>query len=332
MSSTWNGSALRTRLAEKNGFSDTRSLERTLEYMNEVQRDIADHGSWPTFKFKMKKLVAAGTQELDVSPQVPSAPVLAALAGGSLPTATAYRVKTTFVLFDEGGQEMYSLESEPSAQSNEITTAGTDLSLTVSAIDTYDGVATVVPTTIHRRIYLKKATGDWLLAKTLEDNTTTTTTITADTTSVIEPPTESMIKELSPEDPTIDSSGRSLRENNLNDILRYDPFNTSRGTPEAYARTGKTKIRLYPPPSTAITLSYWVYRYPCRIFADTARVVQLPESLKPVFDAGVTWKFYEYKDSDGQESKLANYEGLKVKFLGKYAAPSGQFGTIKRVC
>ena len=332
MSSTWNGSALRTRFAQKYGLSDTTSLARILEWMNEIQLDICTDRSWPFLKFKMKKYIAAGISEVDISPQVPSAPTIALLAGGSMTADSAVYLKTTFVLFDESGKEFHSIESEASPASNTVTPTGADLSLTVTAIDTYDGSSTVKPATIHRRLYLKTGTGDYVLSKTIEDNTTTTTTITSTTSSTIEPPHDSMIDNMSGEDPVIEANGRTLTEAKLDDILKYDPNMSSSGTPHYYARISPTKIYIYPKPSDAITLSYWIYRRPARLFAETDRVIQLDESLKPVLDAGITWKGYEYKDSDGQESKLYNYEESKQKARGTKSNTGGQSLTVKVVC
>ena len=332
MSSTYNGSALQTRFIQKYGFNDTTSYARVLEWMNSIQEDICASHAWPFLKFKMKKQVISGEQEIDVSPQIPSAATIALLAGGSMTADSAVYVKVTFVLFAESGKEFDSIESEPSIASNTVTPTGGNLSLTLTAIDTYDGSTSVKPTTIHRRIYLKTGTGAYFLAKTLEDNTTVTTTITVTTSSTIEPPEYSLISCLSGEDPIIEGSGIHLYENKLDDILKYDPTLTSTGLPQYYSRIAPDKILLYPKPSSTYTLTYWVYRIPSRIFADTDRAIQLHHALKEVLDAGVTWKGYEYKDSDGQESKKNNYEQRKQDAKGIIGRTGGQSMSVKVVC
>lgn len=300
--------------------------------INDIQDDIQVSHSWPQFKMKIKKQVVSGEQEIDISPQIPSAATIALLAGGSITTASAVYVKVTFVLFDETGKEYGSIESEPSVASNTVTVSAGNLSLTVTAIDTYDGTSTVKPTVIHRRIYLKVGTAAYFLSKTLEDNTTTSTTITVVPTSVCEPPEYSLVSLLAGEDPIIEGSGVALYENKMDDLLKYDPNFTSTGLPTYYARLNSTKIFLYPRPSSSYTLSYWIYKIPSRIFADTDRAIQLPHELKEVLDAGMVWKFYEDKDSDGQESKKMNYEARKQDAKGIAGRSGGQALSVKVVC
>lgn len=332
MSSTWNGSALRTRFAQKFGLDDTTSLARVLEWMNEIQEDICSDYDWPFLKFKMKKLINASEQEIDISPTIPSAPTLATSSGGALTADSVCYVKVTFLVFDESVKEFKSIESEPSVASSSATPTGGNLTLSLTNIPTYSGSTSVLPTTIHRRIYLKQGSGDYVLATTLQDNTTTSTTIASNPTSTIEPPEYSMVDHMSGEDPIIELNGRVLYENKLDDILKYDPNLRSSGTPQYYARVSQDKILLYPKPSASFTISYWIYRRPARIFIDTDRAIQLDPSLKTAFDAGVKWKGDEFLDRDGQETKLSNYEVLKEKARGSKGEVGGQALRVKVVC
>jgi hypothetical protein len=331
MSSVWNGESLRDEFSRKDGFRDSVAKARTLAWINDIQKDIASSHKWDFLRFKVKKQVVSGDQEISIAPQIPTKPTVATASGGSLADNTAYRVRVTFVLFDESGREIDSLESEPCDPTTAVTTATPNLSLSLTNIDLYDGVSTVKPVTIHRRIYLKTGTGPYYLAKTIEDNTTTTTTIDTPTSSVIEPPEYSLVACMSG-DPVVEGSGIFLSENALDDILKYDPGLTSTGTPYYYARVTDDKIMLYPKPSSTYTLSYWVYRVPSRIFADTDRPIQLHPSLKEVLDAGVTWKSYEYKDQDGQESKKLNYQRMRDEAKGIFGRTGGKALTVKRVC
>ncbi len=188
------------------------------------------------------------------------------------------------------------------------------------------------PVTIHRRIYLKLGTNPYYLAKTIEDNTTVTTTITTTPTVTIEPPEFSMVNNLGNDPILVEASGHWLSETELEAILATDPNLGSTGVPSCYARISPTKIMLYPRPSSSLTLSYWVQKKPQRIFADENRVIQMDPSFKIAHDAGVTWKGYEYKDKDGQEAKLSNYEALKEKHRANKAQNRGQAKTVRRVC
>lgn len=330
MSSTWNGSALQTRYSQKFGLTDTTSLARVLEWMNEIQEDITQGKKLPFLKFKMKKYVAAGRHEFELSPTIPGAATAAIASGGSLTADTVYYVKVTFLIMDETAREFASIESEPGTAVS-ATPTGANLTINLTAIPTMAGTTAIEPNDIHRRIYLKKGTGDYKLYSEITNNTTTTLSITADTSSTIEPPEYSMVDMMAGEDPVIEDSGVSLVECKLDDILKYDPGNSSSGTPAYYARTGRNKMVIYPAPSSAITISYWVYRVPARIFADTDRVIQLDHAFKKVLDAGVTWKGYEYKDSDGQETKLSNYEQLKSAAMALFTETGGQAPTVKAV-
>jgi hypothetical protein len=332
MSATWTGSAQLTRFSQKFGLTDTTSLARILEWMNEIQEDIYAEYSWPSAKFAMKKYFASGSQEIDISPQIPSAPVIASGSTGTLTDTGVYRVKTTFVLYGvDENNDSNSLESEPSEASNAITISGTTKLLDVTGISTYTDTNAYFPTNIHRRIYVSLNGAAYYLYSEITNNTATTTQITANTSSTIEPPEYTMVDQLSDETILDRQSGVAIRQNSLVMIMKFDPNLTSTGNPSDYARITKQKIFLYPRTSAAKVLSYYVYRKPSRIFNDSTRVIQLDPALKKVFDAGVTWKMYEYRDQDGQESKLNNYEELKKNAWERNGRILGSFGVVTEV-
>lgn len=331
MSSTWNGKSLVDKWLRKYGFRDEASKIRTIDFINDIQKDIACDYQWPFHKIKIKKQIDSGDQEIDIAPQIPTAPTIALSNGGSITDEVVVSLKVTFVIFDESGREVKSIESEPSIASNVVTTANPDRQISVTDIDTYDGLTSIQPTVIHRRLYLKVGSSPYYLAKTLEDNSTVSTTITADPSTTYEPPEYSLVAFMGTENPLIENSGIYLNQVDMDKLNQYDPNLSSSGTPASYARTSKDKIFLYPKPSGPYTLTYYVFKIPSRIFYDTDRPIQLDPSLKEVLEAGVTWKFYEDKDSDGQESKEENYRARILEAQGRNKT-NGQFPTVRRVC
>lgn len=332
MSSVWNGSYLQDYYLKKYGFSDSASATRVLQWINDIQDDLQASHSWPFLKFKLKKQVSNGDQEIDISPQIPSAPSIALASGGSFQDSTVAKIKVTFLIFDESGKEVNSLESESSAESNAVTFGGGNNSFTVSGLSTYNGVTTVKPTTIYRKIYVKIGSNPYFYSQTIADNTTITATVSTVPSSTIEPPEYSLVALMSGEDPFVENAGISLYQNKLDDLIKFDPTFRSTGTPQYYARVSPTKILLYPRPSSTYTLSYWVYKIPSRIFADSDRPIQIHHALKEALDAGITWKGYEYKDQDGQESKKLNYELRKQDAKGVVGRNGGISLAVKEVC
>lgn len=332
MAGTWNGASLLFRFYEKYGFRTTDAQARVLEWMNEIQEDICESYRYPFLKIKLKKQITSSEHEVNLSPQVPSAPSVAIGSGGSLTVDTSYYVKVTFLIYGEDTREFDSIESEPSIASAVANTTTGNLKISLTNIDTYDGDSSVKPTIIHRRIYLKKGTGNYVLYSTIADNTTTTLEITADTSSSIEPPEYSLVQVLSEDSPLIESSGIYLAETELHKIKQNDPNFTASGTPTHFARVSEKKILLYPKPSATITLSYWVYRIPSRIFNDSSRVIQLDHSLKKVLDEGVDWKGKAWKQDAQAAEILSNYEQLKERSQAAKGLSSGPFSTIKVVC
>lgn len=334
MASTWQGENLRNRFAEKLGDTSTAFKARTLEWINDVQEDICGAYNWPFLRFKMKKLVAVGTVELDLSPEIPAAPSVAIAAGGSLTDASVYDFKCTFVLFDESGKEENSIESEPSPASGTVTASGANLQANLTAIPVMGGSTSVKPVTIWRRIYMRKTTGStvgiFALVATIQDNTTTTLSVTANTSSTIEPPEYSMISVLSDDDPFIELSGRVLSQTTVDRIKSYDPSGSS-GTPQDYARLGRERIVLYPAPSSAFTLSYYVYKRPARVFAEADRAIHMPPEMKAVLEAGVSWKGAEYRDRDGMMGKYELYEAMRLKAVSNFKRVNGKFGQVRDV-
>lgn len=328
----WNGLYLTDKFLRKYGFRDTNSRARVLDWINVIQRDIGSYHAWPFLKIKLKKRLSVGSQEVDLSPMIPSKPTLSLQSGGSLTDAATVRAKVTFLIFDESGKEVNSIESEPSIASDAVTTANPQKTIRVSGLTAFTGDSSVKPTTIHRKIYLKIGDNPYYLAATVENNVDTEVDISSDPSTTYEPPSSSMVAFLSTEDPIIENSGIALYLNKHDDILKYDPNLSNGGTPQYYARIDNKKILVYPKVSEEITISYWVIKVPSEIFYDQDRPVQLDQSFHELLEAGVTWKMYEDKDQDGQESKKANYYQLRDQYKETYTKNNGHALTVRSVC
>lgn len=332
MASDWNGKALRDNYTNDAGYYDDGALKRTLRYVNEIQRDIASGGDWPNLVMKLKKRIKAGSQHVDVSPQIPEAPTVQTSAEGALTAGKKCRVKVTFVVFDEDELEYSSIESEPSPASAEVTPADENLKLLLTNIPTYDGSSSILPNKVHRRIYLKQGDEDYKLVGTIADNDTNTYEIEADPTSTIAPPEHSMVEHLTSDDISILTSSMNLKEETIDAIEKYDPGMTAKGIPRYYARITNTKILLYPRPATDTTISYWVKRRPSRIFAEEDRAIQLDRDLENVLDAGINWKWMKFKQDAEWTNMLEHYKQLKSEAKAEKVKRNGKVQKIKVVC
>lgn len=69
-------------------------------------------------------------------------------------------------------------------------------------------------------------------------------------------------------------------------------------------------------------VSYYFYKTPKRLVAASDSIPDMPHWLKPVLKAGVLSMGYEYRDRDGQESKLQKYEELLSRSISDMGSPS----------
>lgn len=319
----WSGAYLVTRLAEKFGDTSTKYQLRVLEWINDIQDDLMGDGEfWGFLKIKLKKVIAADTQEVDLNPQIPDAPTAAAAAGGALAAGT-YQVKVAFLIFDETSLYKNSIESMPSEASAVVTIANPNFTLALTGIDLFDGDDTVFPKKIWRQIYISKNGGNYYLAAQIQNNTATTLNITADyAVSLIEPVMEPPVLKLSKEGPWVHSQGWKPKEETLDYILSFNQISTA-GNPQSYARLHGDRVLFYPRISAQSLIEYYVIKRPRRIFNNSDEI-QIPQELRNVIEAGVTWKHYEYFDRDGQEQKKANYDQEIAKAISKFARPGGR--------
>lgn len=325
MPTDWNGSALLAEFKEDSLMKSTAELSTLLSWMNEIQLDIARRFDWPFLRFKGKKLLTASVEEQDLIEGGPGAPSVAASSGGSLTSGTQYKVKVTFV--DSNG-----METAAGTASSAVTPSGANLTITVSSIPVSSEALVS-----SRRVYVSKdgggngSFGAFYLDQTISDNTATTTNVTSETTSLIEPPDYHQIMKLDQnpffeEGPNVRLEYRAIDQMRL---LFQGAFTD--GSPSVWSELGPDKVILYPRPSAANNLSFYYYKRPARIFNDTASIPDLPPELKPVWRAGVIMRAYEYKDTDGQESKIANYNELLNFFFSRYGSAANVTPRVRDV-
>lgn len=340
MSRSWNGKALIDYLGERLWDTSSSFQSKIIFWINEIQDDIAGELPVDFFSFNLKKLLPTQQEIIDLSPQIPAASTVAIASGGSLVDGTSYKVYSTFLIYDSDSGRF--MESEPSEASAVVVGTSVNKTINVSAIDTYDGDTSVSPTTIYRRIYVAKkasadtAYGEPFYSQDIEDNTTTTATITTEPTSTITPPSDSEISQISGDHLYFNSGNRYLVKEDRNKLRRYDPNGSESTTPSAFDYVGTRAIRLYPKLSSTATtaqrtLSYTVYRRPNEIFYDVDRKVDLPIEAKQALISGVIWLSYDFRDRDGVVSKRDEYRQFKAEFIKQYKRQKGRPTPIRDV-
>lgn len=326
MSRSWNGQAVIDRVLDEIWDSSTTMRARAIIWANEIQDDIAQHLRNKWFKIKLQKLLPTGDENINLAPEKPGAPTAATSSGGSLANATAYQALVTFLIYNEDGSRY--IESVAGTASAAQTTADPNLQLDLTAIPTYSG-DTSEGLTIHRRVYLITAGSEPFFIGDIQDNTTTTYTIAAASSSTISPPSDSEVAELAADHMRFATGNRWLEKYGSNQLTRYDPDGASSATPYAYADEGFEDIRLYPKLSASATtaqrtLIYYVYRRPHEIFYESTRPIDLPIQLKKLFMLGMKARAAEFRDWNGWQSLHDRYEAAKTREIYKLTRQKGR--------
>jgi hypothetical protein len=296
--SSWNGSSLVTELSALLGDTSTAFQARVLGWANDVIFDIGTRYDWSYFKTKGKKKLTASQEVQPLEITAPSAPSVAIAAGGSLTVDTSYYVLITFAQ-DNG------VESLAGTASAVVTTSTGNLTINVTSIP----VSTESLVT-SRKVYLKKGSANYYLYSTIADNSSTSTSITADTSSTIEPPDYESIRKISG-GLFFESSPQSyLRARDIDQLRLFAQGQFETNNPEFFAPIGASSVIMYPLPTSGLEVSFYYYRNPKRLYNVSTSQPDLPVSLKQVLKAGVIAMGYEYRDRDGQETKRQNYELL----------------------
>jgi hypothetical protein len=144
----WNGLDLINDFSTELGDTSSAFKTKVLRWVNEGVKDIATSHPWPFLREKGQSMLLADESSQRLALVKPSAPTVAALAGGSLALLNEYKVLVTFY---EGASEVESIAGTPSAG---ITPLLTDLSITVSAIP-----VSLNPLVTARKIYVSKGGG-----------------------------------------------------------------------------------------------------------------------------------------------------------------------------
>lgn len=313
--------------------TNTTSLAKVIGWINEIQDELAKEIRIPWFRFTLKKLLPTGQHDICLSPQIPGQSTAVIASGGSLVDGTSYKVYVTFVIWDDD-QKRY-IESESSVASAVCTADATNKTISITGIPTYSGDTTVSPDTIWRRIYVSKtdSNGDYglvLFDQDIEDNTTTTATITSETSSTIEPPSDSEVDEIYDDGIVWATGSGYLRQQAKAKIKRYSPsVGQTSTTPYFFDFDGNESIYLWPQLSASAstaqrTLIYSVYRRPHAVFYESSRSMDMPIAFKSALKAGVMWLGYNHRDRAGKESKQQNYENEKNKLIRKYGRNMGR--------
>lgn len=312
--------------------TNTTSLNKIIGWINEIQDDLAKEIRMPWFKITMKKLLPTQQQVVNLAPEIPGQSTAVISSGGSLTDGTSYKVYVTFLMWNDDTKNY--IESEPSVASDICTGDASNKTISISAIPTYSGDTSVSPSTIWRRIYVSKtdSNGDYgapLYDQDIEDNTTTTATVTSETSSTITPPSDSEIDEITDDGMTWATGSGYLRQNQKAKIRRFSPDTTQVSTtPYFFDFEGHESIFLWPSLSSSSstaqrTLIYSVYRRPHEVFYEATRSMDMPIAFKRALKSGVMWLGYNHRDRAGKESKEINYEKEKAKLVRKYGRNFG---------
>lgn len=340
MSQQWNGKAFIDWLGVRLWDTSSEFRGYIIDWINEIQNDLVAELPLDYFLFQMKKQLPVSQEIIDLNPQIPSASTAVIASGGSLVDGTSYKVYSTFILWDADLKNY--VESELSEASAVCFADASNKTIDVTSIDLYDGTSTIEPQTIYRRIYLaKKAStdsdyGQALFVQDIEDNTTTTLSITSETTSTITAPSASELGELSSKHSFFNNGSRVLQREDLNKIKRYAPGSSESTSPNYFDFVGTDRIFLYPKLSSSATtaqrtLSYYIYRRPHEIFYNVDRKIDLPIDFRKALIAGVEWKSYDFRDRSGKESKEQNYLMYKKEIIRKYKRKKLKPSTIRDV-
>lgn len=307
----WNGSDLADEFAELLNDSSASFTTKVLGWINDVILDISTKHNWAFYRAYGKKSLTANTDKQSLVIAAPSAPTLAALAGGSLLTGKSYSVAVTFY------DSVEKIETKLGTSAS-ITPAAADLSITLTNIP-----VALESTIDSRRIYLKNVTdgGEWLLYSTISNNTATTSTITAIAATTSDNPPEYDYFKILDGDIRFETTKRNLKLLPLQQLMQICSGQVIAGTPTYYAELGNARFVFSPYPSAAIVASFYFFRRPRKVYSDTTNEPDIPREFKELLKLGVLWKGHEFRERADKEIKKQIYDqalSAAISNLGDY--------------
>lgn len=313
MSRDFNGYALQDELAARLGDTSTTFKARVLKWINDIQLDICSRHDWYFLRQKGKKVLTASQEYQPLELARPTAPTVAIAAGGSLTDTSVYNVVVTFV---EG---ISGVESIAGVASADVTATAVNKTITVTDIPVSGD-----PLVTARKLYLITDDSEPLFYSTISDNTTTTASITSEPTSTIEAPDYSYITKL--DGNAFIEGSRQLLFKSPDELRLLFPGTWGDGTPNYWAvlgddSYGRKQVILYPRPSSASTLSYYYYKTPERVYAETTSRIAIPPFLREVLKNGVIWRGLDYSDRDGSVGQFNLYESSLKMAISRMGTP-----------
>ena len=305
MSRAWNGDSLVNELSALLGDTSAAFQVKVLGWLNDTIFDIATRHDWGHHLTKGKKILSGGEESHVLEVASPGACDVALSIGGTLSENSVYSVIVTYV-------QANGVETPSGKASTSLTMTGSTLSMSLTAIPT-----SLESLVTKRNVYLQKDGLGYFLHSTLDENFTTTLTISSGTSSVIEPPDYEVIRRLKGSPFFEGSPSVYLTYKDIDQLRLMAQGQWSQGTPQYFSPVESNSISTYPMPSSDIEVSFNYYRNPFKIYDSIDSQPDLPIYLKPALKAGVIAIGYEYRDRAGQEIKKANYENALIDAINR---------------
>lgn len=340
MTRRFNGKSFIDELAVRLWDTSSANIQRILGWANEIQDDLISEIPLDEYKFRLKKLLPLEQEIISLSVEKPSAPTTALASGGLLTEDSSYKAYVSFLIWDEDLRDY--IESEIGPAGTERTATASDKTINLTDIPTFSGDTTVKPATIYRRIYLatkadgETSYGEPFFLEDITDNTTTTLSITSEPTSTRTPVSDCEIDQISSDSPFFLGSSRSLERIDMARLRSWNPSYSESNTPYYFDYVGTKKINLYPRLTSSATTSertlvYHVHRRPHEIFYDVDCEIDLPIAAKKALYQGIVWKGYDFRDRDGVQTQLQNYEEMKKQLKNKLTRQRNRPGVVRDV-